>query len=128
MSDETRSELEARHKREHYEKYQALAEELDLAAMAELIPATRARIQAALDAGDEHLNTIPLALWDSAVGYTARRVKKACACCGVTSLVEDTTRRDAPVWKLRNGRRLDVCYRLCVLKHVATHYTHLVRE
>lgn len=61
----------------HYEKYEAMYQaklESDFD-VANLIPASREQIKEALNIGDEHLNSIPLAKWDMAarnVGWTRR--------------------------------------------------------
>lgn len=51
---------------EHAEKYEALARKLGIDQLRELIPASRERIQRAIETGDQHLNTIPLRKWDAA--------------------------------------------------------------
>jgi hypothetical protein len=59
--------LEAKMHQEHNEKYDALIEQMGgIETVAKLIPTNIATIKAALKKGDKHLNTIPLAHWDSA--------------------------------------------------------------
>lgn len=63
---ELRSETDARMKREHREKYAALALKIDVA---DLVRPLLPRVKAAIAAGDEHLNTIPLGRWEQLAGY-----------------------------------------------------------
>jgi len=51
---------------EHETRMEALAAALGFDALAKLVPFPVERIRAALEAGDEHLNTLPLARWDCA--------------------------------------------------------------
>ena len=51
---------------EHAAKYEALAREIGIDAIRELIPASEERIRLALSRGDKHLNTVPLRKWDAA--------------------------------------------------------------
>jgi len=83
---------------EHYAEYDRLAKLLGINALRSVIPATREQIEKALAEGDEHLNSIPLPLWDVCHSY----VFHLCGGTGLTS------------WSL--------CETVCVLKHVAQHY------
>jgi len=50
---------------EHTDKYDALIEKMGgLNRVESLIPFGTAQVKAALEKGDEHLNTLPLARWD----------------------------------------------------------------
>jgi hypothetical protein len=53
---------------EHEKKYEAIAQQLGIEKLVAIVPASYQRVQDALKAGDEHLNTIPLCLWDKAAG------------------------------------------------------------
>lgn len=58
---------------EHFQKYEALYKAKGKPHFN--VPATREEIQAALAAGDEHLNTIPIKDWDlyaHRVGWTSK--------------------------------------------------------
>lgn len=46
---------------------------LGLSNLAPLIPFTKAQIKAALESGDEHLNTLPIKEWDRAAGFIFTR-------------------------------------------------------
>ncbi len=48
----------------HEAKYNALANALGRERLRGLIPFTPEQVQAAIDSGDEHLNTLPLHKWD----------------------------------------------------------------
>jgi hypothetical protein len=91
---------------EHYQKFDALAQRIGVAALKRRIPATAEAIKAALAAGDEHLNTIPLYKWDLAAGRLNRDY--------LLSFYDPWTP------KLANG--LSLAERVCVLKHVAKYY------
>ena len=107
----------------HEVKYEALAHRLGVAALVALIPATPERIRQALAAGDEHLNTIPLASWDRAadawtaipkiVARTYAKRVKCPHCEGGVTLQYPTPN---VVW---SKVRLSFAERVCVLKHVA---------
>lgn len=124
--------------REHYEKYKAKAEALGLAELAKLVPASEERIRAALAAGDEHLNSIPMASWDKAAGivsiFAANPHCKSCRC--FVGTVGRTVGNDprmaiegvwADAWRPyeRDGKKLraywSVAERVCILKWVARH-------
>lgn len=118
---------------QHEQKYEALAQRLGVKALAALVPFSRERIEAALAAGDEHLNTLPLSTWDARHGTEPGSVRLYCGSCaqalpykpqlgeGVWGLVRrwigDGRSSEAPRrmwWSLSDT--------VCVLKHVATHY------
>lgn len=61
---------------EHETKYNQIAEAMGWEAVLRLV-------REALDAGDEHLNTIPLHVWDAAAwGFDPRKEKPAPCNCG----------------------------------------------
>ena len=104
---------------------------------------TRERVEAALDAGDEHLNTIPLGVWDCAAYWDAspmhsgffitrrcscneimQRAWKYCPRCGriATSLGYNRPPFD------KAGANKSCAERVCVLKYVAeVHYARKER-
>lgn len=51
---------------EHARKYDALARQIGIDLLVELMPVSREKIQKALERGDHYLNTIPLRKWDAA--------------------------------------------------------------
>lgn len=86
---------------EHYLKYENAARVLDIEVLIPMVlnVASEERIKQALAAGDEHLNTIPLAKWDRMV-----------ECMRLTK--EQKTR--IGFWSLSCG--------VCTLKHVALYH------
>lgn len=99
---------------EHEEKCEALAQRYGVAALLRKMPVSAAKIVAALAAGDEHLNTIALRLWDRAAGVTSREGSK-----------------DWPYPELRASARFhpwskiptsSLSDRVAVLKHVAKYH------
>ena len=126
------TKTEATASREHFEKYDALAHWLGWNALAALVPFPPERVRAALQAGDEHLNTLSLVSWDRKHGYEPDKLKpEVCSCCGQVKPV--TARREAGVWGLvraaikrdREAGRTPLVTAwslsdtVCVLKHVA---------
>jgi len=124
---------EARMSREHFEKYEALARAFESFDLPSYVPPTVERIKAALAAGDEHLNSIPLATWDraaqvwdvmpSADRWMYGETRECPTCHGRTLRVLPDAR---PLWgffhyPLANGRRAyySAAERVCLLKHVA---------
>ena len=86
--------------KEHTEKYEALAQKIGIDEILRRIPFTAKQVMEALAAGDQPLNTLPLAKWSSAAfGYEG-----------------------PPGWRAKGARSLSQC--VCVLKHVARN--HLV--
>ena len=60
---------------EHTDKYDGLIAQMGgLDQFWDMIPVGVDKIRAALDNGDEHLNTIPLHVWDRAAGYDYRNM------------------------------------------------------
>ena len=99
-------ELQARRDRqkmEHFARYEAIAQEIGIDALWRLVPFDRAEIDRALEAGDEHLNSLRLGAWDACdgflrpLGYRARKALNGRA-----------------VWSLSDT--------VCTLKHVAKHH------
>jgi hypothetical protein len=115
-------------KREHYEKYEALAQRIGidkLVAVLEAMPLSPATVQRALDSGDEHLNSIPLRKWDEAVGYWepswVRPKMEACPCCGHKTPVGFDERAFVRLKPFQDGPH-SASERVCVLKHVARYH------
>lgn len=52
--------------KEHAKKYEALAQKLGIEKLRALMPVSAAKIRAALEKGDKHLNSIRLRKWDEA--------------------------------------------------------------
>ena len=111
---------------EHRAKYLSLALRLGFDDLGQLVPATPERIRAALDAGDEHLNTIPLVAWDQAalLGAPGPIACPRCGRCGPDPKYTD----DWPQSKLGVTARLlpwsrvpglSLAERVCALKEVA---------
>jgi hypothetical protein len=114
----------------HERKYEALAQALGLDALKALVPFSAERIRQALAAGDQHLNTLPLASWDKCHGKETTKPEKCCACgqykpvkpetqvVGVWALYVANIKRgglrEAGGWSLSNT--------VCVLKHVARYH------
>lgn len=98
---------------EHAQKYEQIAQSIGVGVLLALLPerATPARVKAALGAGDEHLNTIPLSSWDMAAGYVHREVRNELH-------GPDNVPTPAPL----RGRSLSLAERVCVLKHVARYH------
>ena len=99
---------------EHERKYEALAHTIGVAALRAIVPDTTERIAAALASGDEHLNTIPLVVWDRA----AQRVN----CGWVAEAMGDFLMRFNPPFVPKVANRLSLAERVCVLKHVAKYH------
>jgi hypothetical protein len=123
--------IEERMKREHHEKYERLTQLLGVATLRALVPVSADRIRQALAAGDEHLNSIPMALWDRATGVRSPfGEKEVCPCCGTIRRVP-CDGGDWPYNELRRTARtapwsaaptLSLAERTCVLKHVARYH------
>jgi hypothetical protein len=97
----------------HFAKYEALATEIGVNALRDLVPATRKEITDALTAGDTALNTVDLTKWDKAAGALPER--------------GNATTRTGFVWgpvpaAFKNHRSLSLGERVCVLKHVARYH------
>lgn len=105
---ETRAQAIERNEKgaaEHFATFDAMAHRIGIQKIARIVPATKAEILTALQSGDQHLNTIPLARWDGAAGgfrpYPGH-----------------------PLYVTAEGSKyiLSLSDRVCVLKHVARHY------
>lgn len=132
-------DVEARMKREHREKYARLAQTLGEDSLAGLVRDLVPRVVQALAAGDEHLNTIALATWDSRAGMVGvfgptccgkSCGTKFCPHCGKQlrqskpdgslwpySELRETVRDRSLPWHSAPG--LSLAERVCVLKYVA---------
>lgn len=55
---------EIKMKKEHYEKYEKMAQALGLGILLNKIPFTKQQVKQAITDGDEHLNTLRLSSWD----------------------------------------------------------------
>lgn len=120
MSTETNAEVRTRQAREHFEKYETLTQRIGLEKLIPLIPATPAAIAAALASGDEHLNTIPLSLWDRAIGLESMHKREKCSCCGQLKPWKNPDLRFQSPHRLFG--RVSIAEAVCVLKHVARHH------
>lgn len=114
---------------EHETKYEALAQLLGVECLKALVPATPEQVQAALAAGDEHLNSIPLGRWDGAAGVLGSHVTVACPTCGTKKAFGSPTewpypqlQHTAKMEPWRRSPRLSLAERVCVLKHVARYH------
>lgn len=112
-------ELEERMKREHRAKYQSLAVTLGWDDLARLVPIGSERIDAALAAGDEHLNRFGNSPWDNA----ALGARHPALC-----FPPELWRSDWPAADLWRSARnlpwsrvptLSLSERVCALKYVA---------
>jgi len=112
---------------EYEARMEALAAKLGVAVLQRLIPVPVERVAAALAAGDEHLNTIPLGVWDRAAGVLPVWSIEACPLCG-TKRPRTSGPNDWPYEDLRRTAReepwsrepgLSLSDRTGVLKHVA---------
>lgn len=134
------SQVEARMKREHEEKYAKLARTLGEDSLGGLVRDLLPRVREALAAGDEHLNSIPLATWDARAGMQRRDglarccakvcTTKFCPHCGKQlrrtstdgqlwpySELSETARDPSLPWRKAPG--LSLAERVCVLKFTA---------
>jgi hypothetical protein len=131
--------------REHFEKYDKLAQWLGVAELQALVPFSQERVNAALASGDEHLNTLSLAAWDRQHGTIPGEAAKRCPCChqvlpqeeqprGVWDLVRAAIKRDKTTGSLPLCNAWSLSDTVCVLKHVARYYpraieaTHTLRH
>ena len=110
----TEEDWEAEARREHYEKYETLAQKVGVDGLRAVLPATPEKIQAALEAGDKHLNTIPLIRWDRAAGCHQTLYDRECGRFPLTFY--------AGPWKHVKDKGLSLAERVCLLKHVAIHH------
>jgi hypothetical protein len=134
MPYETNAEVRARQQHEHREKFESLAQWLGVESLKQLVPFPPSRIRAALAAGDEHLNTLPLVSWDGQHGLTPdERQHRICHCCkqslpvrfvtpGVWGLVRAAIRRDHEAGRTPLVKAWSLSDTVCVLKHVARYH------
>lgn len=108
--DETDEQRKARQTKEHFDKYEALAQKIGIERLIPLVPATPSQIRAALET-DFHLNNIPILRWDRAAGASQAETGRFFG-KDRTSPVPDALRRHG----------LSLAERVCVLKHVAREY------
>lgn len=102
-------EAEEKMHREHYAKYDALAQRIGIDALKRIVPASADEIRKALEE-DVYLNTIRLRRWDIAAGARFS-----------TAGSIDRLHFDPPFTSdVANG--LSLAERVCVLKHVARYY------
>lgn len=98
----------------HAEKYQNLADRLGWADVLALVPFPLERVRKALDAGDDHLNTLPLIKWDRAAlgdpNLTSFKVNTRTE-HGCAGAMADLFRKAGMGHSQSDG--------VCVLKHVA---------
>jgi hypothetical protein len=121
---------EARMKREHYEKYEELAQKFKAYGIECRVPASKERILMAIEAGDEHLNSIPLVIWDRAASIEYRTSVQTpyrphcptCGCAPSSPPVPELWRAFFHVTK--DGKRAfySLAERVCLLKHVARYW------
>jgi hypothetical protein len=111
---------------EHFDKYEAMAQRIGidrLVAVLEAMPLSPARVQRALDSGDEHLNSIPLREWDRATGWYDKGTGKQekCPCCKQMRVVKTGDREFCRLEPFQDGPH-SAAERTCVLKHVARYH------
>jgi len=94
---------------EHEKKYDKIAQRIGIEALKKCLPVSAESVKRALEAGDEHLNTIPLHLWDRAAGN--RSFHKG-----------DIFLSWNEPWTKDKARGLSLAERVCTLKHVAKFY------
>lgn len=90
----------------HFDKYDKLAKLIGIKLIQSHIPFSSKQIQNALQNGDKYLNTLPLHVWD--------KMHESISFYGASALKRNGK---PPVWSL--------CETVCVLKHVARHYTKI---
>ena len=107
--------LESEMKRTHREKYEALAHVVGVEDLKKIIffhGITPDRINEALAEGDEHLNTIPMRVWDQMALSTGEADK--------ATPKGPAIRFKYPWTKLKEPQSLAM--RVCMLKYVAKHH------
>lgn len=105
---------------EHFKKFNKLAHKLGWHKVLELVPVPLTHVRAALDAGDEHLNTIPLHLWDNAA--LGPQKDSRCPCCNqIIRYMKPIHGCDGPLKELFHKAKLghSLSGGVSVLKHVA---------
>lgn len=98
---------------EHEKKYDKIAQRIGIEALKKCLPFSAKSVKRALEAGDEHLNTIPLPLWDKAAG---NRPSSYPLHKGGIFLSWDEP------WTKDKARGLSLAERVYILKHVAKFY------
>lgn len=98
---------------EHEKKYDKIAQRIGIEALKKCLPFSAKSVKRALEAGDEHLNTIPLPLWDKAAG---NRPSPYPLHKGGIFLSWDEP------WTKDKARGLSLAERVYILKHVAKFY------
>ena len=98
---------------EHEKKYDKIAQRIGIEALKKCLPFSAKSVKRALEAGDEHLNTIPLPLWDKAAG---NRPSSYPLHKGGVFLSWDEP------WTKDKARGLSLAERVYILKHVAKFY------
>lgn len=82
----------------HFDKYENLYNQKGGANLKHLVPFSKAEIENALNNGDEHLNSLKLAIWD-----------------GAAQFVGWTYQQDGKKYK-------SLAEQVCLLKHIAKHH------
>ena len=98
---------------EHEKKYDKIAQRIGIEALKKCLPFSAKSVKRALEAGDEHLNTIPLPSWDKAAGNrpSSYPLHKE----GVFLSWDEP-------WTKDKARGLSLAERVYILKHVAKFY------
>jgi len=99
------------------EKMERLAQHIGIDKLRKIIPVKKERIAAALAAGDEHLNSIPLYLWDIAAG----RLVTSRYATGKPRFGSKVKVGFEEPWG-KKARGLSLSERVCILKHVAKYH------
>jgi len=122
-------EWRVKQKREHFEKYEALAQRIGLDRLRAAIPFTPEQVRRALEAGDEYLNTLPLKKWDQAVGFLDYEIghQEKCPCCGNLRTVKWTAKQFRALPPFEEGPHT-ASERVSLLKHVARYYLAARKE
>lgn len=115
-------------RREHFEKYQAMAERIGIDRLRAVIPFSPEAVRRALDNGDHYLNSLPLRRWDAAVGYFEpsymRPKMETCPTCGHKHAVGFDERAFVRLHPFEDGPH-SASERVSLLKHVARyHYAY----
>lgn len=104
----------------HESKYLALAEELGIESLKALITLTPERIRKALDAGDIHLNSFGLEIFDRMAGMVPKQLARRWGPDWPQSELRSTARDKSLPW--HKVPTLSLAERVCVLKYVAQYY------
>lgn len=103
---------------DHEQKYQALALWLGWLPLLALTP-DKERVAAALAAGDQHLNTIPLSVWGSSGGTSWNDQFDSSKDDAVRHLLRDAIKRDKEAKREPLTTSWSLSQTVCLLKHVA---------